>query len=240
MAEIAYQSKRATLYCGDAREVLPTLDVTADLLVTDPPYGAAFKKTRSDAFPVMAGDGDKVGSTALTSAVLLLSLERLKNLRHLYVFGTFNDFAALGVPKTTMLIWDKGRPGTGNISSPWAPCFEPITFAVQTRCDFDKQHNGGLAVKMRKKAIISCPRRQGNLLHPTEKPVPLLRTLIESSSRHDELVLDPFAGSASTLVAALLEGRRAVGIEIDPTYAEVGAKRLQAVEAWLDQCCERW
>jgi DNA modification methylase len=64
------------------------------------------------------------------------------------------------------------------------------------------------------------------LTHPTEKPVMLLRQLIEASSLHGDVVLDPFLGSGSTVVAARTEGRRAVGIEIEERYCEIAAKRL--------------
>jgi len=69
------------------------------------------------------------------------------------------------------------------------------------------------------------------LRHPTEKPVALMRLLIESSSLPGEIVLDPFAGVGSTLVAAVVTGRRAIGIEIDERYAEIAAERLRKAEA---------
>jgi site-specific DNA-methyltransferase (adenine-specific) len=62
--------------------------------------------------------------------------------------------------------------------------------------------------------------------HPSEKPVELLRELIESSSCIGETVLDPFAGVGSTLEACRIEGRACVGIEIEERYAEIAANRL--------------
>jgi site-specific DNA-methyltransferase (adenine-specific) len=66
----------------------------------------------------------------------------------------------------------------------------------------------------------------GNTLHPTQKSVGSLAPLIESFSRHGDLVLDPFAGSGSTCVAAQQLGRRYVGIELDPTFHAAAARRL--------------
>lgn len=60
--------------------------------------------------------------------------------------------------------------------------------------------------------------------------MPLLRELIESSSRQSETVLDPFAGICSTGVAAVLSGRRAVLVEIDPQWAEIGVERIRRAE----------
>jgi site-specific DNA-methyltransferase (adenine-specific) len=70
---------------------------------------------------------------------------------------------------------------------------------------------------------------RGSKRHPTEKPVDVLRQMIESSSMIGELVLDPFAGSGSALVAAMIEDRRAIGIEVEERYCEEAAKWLEAL-----------
>jgi site-specific DNA-methyltransferase (adenine-specific) len=62
--------------------------------------------------------------------------------------------------------------------------------------------------------------------HPNEKPVLLLRQLVESSSVIGETVLDPFAGSGSRLLAAVREGRKAIGVEISEQYCEMAARDL--------------
>ncbi len=66
----------------------------------------------------------------------------------------------------------------------------------------------------------------GNRLHPTQKPLGILTPLIESFSRPDDVVLDPFCGSGSTLLAAKLAGRRFLGIELDEHYCNVARDRL--------------
>lgn len=87
------------------------------------------------------------------------------------------------------------------------------------------------------KGAPQCPERPisdvlemrytGNAIHPTQKPVSALLPLIESFSFEGELVLDPFCGSGSTLVAARQLGRNFIGIELDPTYHELATRRLQ-------------
>ena len=69
-------------------------------------------------------------------------------------------------------------------------------------------------------------RYTGNRLHPTQKPVPSLKPVIEAFTRRGEIVLDPFCGSGSTLLAAKILQRRYIGIEIDAKYAEVAQARL--------------
>lgn len=66
----------------------------------------------------------------------------------------------------------------------------------------------------------------GKVDHPTQKPVGLVNTLLMASTRLDDVVLDPFAGSGTTLVAAKALGRKAIGIEIEERYCEIAAKRL--------------
>jgi adenine-specific DNA-methyltransferase len=69
--------------------------------------------------------------------------------------------------------------------------------------------------------------------HPCQKPLSLLKHVIETSTRPDDVVLDSFAGSCSTLVACLKTGRQGIGIEIDPDYIEIGQRWLAAAETPL-------
>ncbi|MCX7993335.1 MAG: site-specific DNA-methyltransferase, partial [Fimbriimonadales bacterium] len=74
-------------------------------------------------------------------------------------------------------------------------------------------------------------RTDGRALHPTQKPEHLLRIILTASSNPQELVLDPFAGSGTTLVVAQQLGRNWIGIEKDPVYYEAALKRLKTVQA---------
>ncbi len=69
----------------------------------------------------------------------------------------------------------------------------------------------------------------GNKLHPTQKPLSILKPLVEAFSESGSTVLDPFSGSGSSLVAAKKLGRNYVGIELDPTYHAIAAKRLEGI-----------
>lgn len=69
----------------------------------------------------------------------------------------------------------------------------------------------------------------GNVRHPTEKDVSILRPLIECFSKPGDLVMDPFAGSGSTLVAAAMASRRYLGVELERRYCELARERLHAL-----------
>lgn len=225
-----YEDDTATIYHGDCRDVLPGLArESVDLIVTDPPYGIGWRSNyRLGELAPIAGDDGSVD----ISAALALALPVLCHARHVYVFGRF-DLNDLPLISPVELIWDKGMLGTGDLSLPWGPAHEPITFAVyDTHPSCVSRGKGRLAARLRQGSVIRTLRRNGNdlnttnVLHPTEKPVGLLRQLIESSSLLGETVLDPFMGSGSTLLAARMEDRRAIGIEIEERHCETAAKRL--------------
>ncbi|MCV5180618.1 site-specific DNA-methyltransferase, partial [Escherichia coli] len=69
-------------------------------------------------------------------------------------------------------------------------------------------------------------RNEGGL-HPTQKPVSLMKALIELTTQEGQLVIDPFSGSGSTLVAAKELGRNYIGFEFNPAYVEISKKRLE-------------
>jgi site-specific DNA-methyltransferase (adenine-specific) len=77
------------------------------------------------------------------------------------------------------------------------------------------------------RSVIFAPSEHGNAVHPTQKPVAILLPIIEYSTNRGDFVLDPFMGSGSTLVAAKLCGRNAVGVEVNEQYCEAAAKRLE-------------
>jgi DNA modification methylase len=222
-----YASERATVYCGDALDVLPILSKgSVDLLVTDPPYGVAYRSNYGGNFAAIAGDDD----AAWVPEAIALAGVALRDKRHAYVFGP--QVLAAPFRVATELIWDKGALSMGDLALPWATQHEPITFAVKVQSS--EKGRGNLPARLRAGSILRYPRPPASR-HPTEKPVALLAELIESSSRQGDLVLDPCAGIGSTGVAAILRGRRTILVEIDADYARAAADRVRAAELLADQ-----
>ena len=226
-----YDDGRVTIYHGDAREILPLSDA-ADLLLTDPPYGVSWKSGRGQHEVLKGDDGSLLIETWLPAA-----LRSIRRGRHAYVFGLDRRDVPADAPMCGFadLVWDKAVMGLGDIESPWGPQHETILFGVQEISKANREKNYGVtAARLRKGSVLRFqrPHSSQTLRHPTEKPVDLMRVLIESSSTFGETVLDPFCGVGSTLVAAVLEGRKGIGIEIEERYCEVAARRLsQAVVA---------
>jgi DNA modification methylase len=203
--------------------VLPAMAPESfDLLLTDPPYGVGW----TSGWGRMGGIASDDGSLDVV-ACIRTALKTLRKARHFYVFGGF-DASAVTKGSTTELIWDKGMMAGGDLGLPWGPAHERIAFGVWTPFEADRGR-GAMSAKLRHGSVIHVPRKNngiGALEHPTQKPVRLMQVLIEASTRHGELVLDPFIGSGTTLVAAALEQRRAVGIEVEERFCELAAKRV--------------
>jgi site-specific DNA-methyltransferase (adenine-specific) len=201
-----YEHAGISIYLGDCREILPAL--SADVLVTDPPYGIAFSSSMGGKFT-----GNKISNDESTEARDFVLREWPKGSPAL-VFGTWK--AAILEGTKTLLIWEKGdHVGMGDLSIPWKPNFEFIYV-------FGKGFKG-----KRDSGVLRVPALSPNFVeqsHPTEKPVDLLTALIAKCP--EGTVIDPFMGSGTTLRAAKDLGRKAIGIEIEERYCEIAAKRL--------------
>lgn len=236
MPELAYESQRARLYVGDCRDVVAEGALGAvDLMVTDPPYGVGFRSNFGRNHAALVGDDDP----AAVIATLGRCANALRNYRHVYVFGYTPEelVGPMQLGGTCQLLWDKGILGMGDLAATWAQQTEPITFGVRVQGSASRAlRSGNLSARLRRGNVLRVPRKNSvaNRRHPTEKPVALLRQLIESSSMIGETVFDPFAGVGSTLVAALVSGRCAVGVEIDPKFIPVAVERIVAAERIAD------
>lgn len=129
-----------------------------------------------------------------------------------------NEAEKVGFEFQNLLVWDKGN------ATPNKYYMQSAEFILMLSKRPAKNIND-----MGSKTIIKIPNIIGNKLHPTEKPVELLQHLIKNSSQESDIVLDPFAGSGSTLLAAQKLKRQYIGCEIDQKYYEIAKNRLNGV-----------
>ena len=126
-----------------------------------------------------------------------------------------------GLNVKSEVIWDKVYHGMGDTKAAFAPSHENIVFAIKGKYSFPGS---------RPKDLVTFPKiNSSKMVHPTEKPVGLLANLISSVTKPGDLILDPFAGSGSTLVAAKKTGRRFIGIELDDDYFVTAQRRIEEV-----------
>lgn len=218
MSEPYYQDDLVTLYFGDSLDVDEWL--TADAMVTDPPYGMGYRagknatgnglnKEWTSRWTGLTIRGDE--STRVRDSVL----EAWGPDKPALVFGTWKRPEPEGVRE--MLVWDKKISlGMGALDIPWRPSWEAIY--VIGKGFVGKRGHGVLCYGL----ATLAPERK---MHPNAKPVSLLQDLV---GKCPGVIADPFAGSGSTLVAARMLGRKAIGVEIDESFCETAAKRLSS------------
>jgi site-specific DNA-methyltransferase (adenine-specific) len=202
---IYYQDELVTLYHGDCLEL--TDWVNADVLVTDPPYGMAYKSGRNKNLRAIAGDNNlNIRDECLN----------LWGSKPALVFGTWKQ--PRPAQTRQLIVWDKrgGVGFSGDLNMPWADVTEEI---------YVLGHGWS---GTRRAAIYSIPTlpSMNRPDHPTPKPVGLMEELLDYC-QPDAVIADPFAGSGATLIAARNRGRKVTGVEIDEQYCELIATRLQ-------------
>lgn len=230
---LIYESDLATIWHGDARDVLASVSKeSVDLILTDPPYGVEWQSNqRSSRFAQLIGDGSSEDDRAVIADIIEHCVRIVGQHRHLYVFGPTDVLEGQKVSEIVELIWDKGVIGSGDVTAPWGPQFERISFCVSKFRHAGKAGASTLPTRMRKGSVLRFMRPTGRAVrHPSEKPVPLLRELVESSTRGGDLVVDPFAGTGGTGVAAILTGRRAFLVEKDAQWIPVMLQRVKQAE----------
>lgn len=207
MAKPYFQDEYVTLYHGDCLTVDAWL--AADVLVTDPPYGIAWKKghnkkAKSQAHAGIQNDGD----TGARDEVLGRWGERPA-----VVFGSWRAPAPEKVKQT--LIWRKPADA-GVVGSTTG--FRTDTELVFLTGPWPKRN------AYRSSVLTTDTGMHAYLTgHPHSKPVAVMSALIEATAG---VVADPFAGSGATLLAARNLGRKVIGVELEERYCELIAKRL--------------
>jgi len=232
-----YEHAGITIYHADCREILPSIE--CDAVITDPPYG----QTNLSWDRVVPGWAAQI--RARTAWVF-------GSFKSLCVITT-TEFSGWSIAQE--IVWEKHN-GTnlhndrfrrvhelavqlylGAWETIWTnPQFthdatartvrkkaRPAQWLGRTGATVFRSEDGGPRLM---RSVIRARSCHGSALHPTQKPTAILVPLIRYSVPDDGVVVDPFAGSGSTLVAAKNEGRRAIGIEIEERYCEIAAKRL--------------
>lgn len=215
-----YQDESVTIYHADALDIASELP-RVDLVLTDPPFLMPAQHYAS-----RKGWQRSWGDTSILArwwdGVLTAMVDRLKETGHFVTFcddesypvfypGLYARFDVLNA-----LVWDKAGIGMG---STWRHSHEFLIAARWKNATWTATR--AITDILRVPIIPSADRH-----HPVDKPPALLAQIIEPTTMPNALVLDPFLGGGSTLIAAKMLGRKAIGIEIDERYCDVAAQRL--------------
>jgi site-specific DNA-methyltransferase (adenine-specific) len=206
------------LICGDAIVELEKLaDASIDLVVTDPPYGIEYRSNHSIYNEFVTKEG--LENDRLEEALELLDKtcevlnRKTKADAHFYIFTSWKvypEFKKIVEKYFTiknMIVWNKGNASMGDLEGSWGNQHELIIFATK----------GRRTLNVRKFDILSVNRVPSTqAIHPTQKPVALIKELLEASARPADTVCDPFMGSGSTIKAAKTHGGlNYIGVELD-------------------------
>ena len=212
-----YQNHGITIFRGDCRKILSLIPISFfDLVCTDPPYGINLDTN---------AHGTKGGGRRQYKPVRgddrVFDPSHLLAYKNVILWGA--NYYAHRLPRSTKwLSWDK-RAGKGqNCQSDCELAWTQGLSGVSTRA-FYHYWNGA----------VRASERDEPRVHPTQKPVALMRWCIELFPEI-HTVVDPYLGSGSTLVAARSLGRAAVGIESDEQYCRQAADRIEATVPLLN------
>ena len=201
---------------GDCLEVLKTLPSgSVDAVVTDPPYGVRWKghSASTRTWTEMSGDcGD-------------IDLRPILSMKCLVVSFGANCYPHQLPHRGRWICWDKRvNPRADRmLGSPFELAWSNKTSG------FDRIYrimHGG---------VVNADGHGVKRVHPTQKPVALMRQIVEDMTKPGDTILDPFMGSGTTGVACVQTGRNFIGIEIDAGYCEIARKRIAEAEAKMNE-----
>lgn len=212
-------------------------DESIDLIATDPPYPVTARGSSGNAGGMLQSELNKKGLVFENNNVNISDYAPqfyriLKDGSHCYVMTNhinliemLNTFTDCGFHFIKSLIWDKGNKIMGQY---YMSQFEYILFF---RKGFGKPiNNCGTS------DILSIPNnknkniKDGSNLHDTEKPIELMKILVENSSNEFDVVLDPFMGVGSTGIACKELNRSFIGCEIDKNYFDIAQLRISSIQ----------
>lgn len=210
----------SALVQGDCLQLLRGLpSESVHMILTDPPYGMSFVSNhRRDRYGGIANDTSVEWLPQLVDELYRVA----KNNTAHYMFCSYHhiDKFKQAVENRfklkNILVWEKNNTSMGDLRGDFAPKVEFCLF-------FQK---GRRLIEGKRDPNIFKFARTGNKYHPTEKPVDMLRYLMTKFSSPGDVILDPFMGSGSTGVAAIQEGRRFIGMELEDQYMAVANRRI--------------
>ena len=217
-----YEIGEHRLLCGDSTN---SDDVSklmngekADMVFTDPPYGVSYQsnmRTKTEKFDVL--ENDNVFITEWINNLPLFSKGFVFVWTSWKVLKQWIEFCEPIGELSNIIIWDKGGGGIGDLKKTFLTDFEVALV-----------YHRGAEIKGKRLGSVWSIGKDGSTkyLHPTQKPVELPAMAIENITNQNELVLDVFLGSGSTMVASHQLKRKCYGMELDPKYCDVIVNRM--------------
>lgn len=241
------------IYKGDCQDILAELvelhpDGLVDMIFADPPYflsNGGITCQAGKMVKVDKGDWDKSRGHELNHEFNLIWLKLCQRLLKpngtIWVSGTQHVIHSVGFAMQQIgmkvlndITWEKPNPPPNLACRYFTHATETIIWASKNskskhffNYDLMKESNGGKQMKSVWRFTAPGKGEKRNGKHPTQKPIDLLKRCILASTREGDLILDPFNGSGTTGLAALMLNRNYLGIEIAEEYIQLTKKRIQ-------------
>lgn len=228
------------MWNGDSRELCARFkEGRVNCIITDPPYGSNNQSNSATSAEgkrnarKIANDETPAQAISIFNQVMDVLLPKTADNTDMYVFTAYqvlkewlqvvDDLDRHGFRRCGILVWQKDGPGMGDLESGWGIAHEFILYLKKGR---------RLRTAPRRTGVFNIPQiRPANLIHPHEKPIQLLDELLRFSTSPGDFVVDPFAGSGSTVRACKAVDRSAVGIELDETNFKIANDKLLTEES---------
>jgi len=217
----------AKLYNDDCLEIFKGIpDASIDLIVTDCPYKVVSGGSTNINGGIFGDDQIKTGKVFDHNDIEFMTwlpdvYRVLKDGTHAYIMVNERNLASLqsaaeqcGFKFVNILIWEKNNVTPNRYYMKRAEYILMLRKGKARTINFPGTSN-----------VLKFDNIVGRKVHPTQKPVALMRVLIENSSNEGDTVMDPFMGSGSTGVACMNTGRNFIGVEIDKKYFDIAAAR---------------
>jgi len=256
---VSDSTPQARILVGDCAAEMAKLPAdTVDLVFADPPYNlqlaSDLKRPDDSKVDAVDDDWDKFASFAaydeFTKSWLTACKRVMKPAATIWVIGSYHNIFRVGAIMQDLgfwilndVIWRKSNPMPNFRGRRFTNAHETLVWASRDPAakgytfNYETLKAGNEDIQVRSDWTLPLctgeerlKGRDGKKLHPTQKPEALLARVLLSSSRVDDLVLDPFCGTGTTGAVAKKLGRRFVGYERDPSYAKAAEKRIAATK----------
>lgn len=226
------------IWHGDSRELCQRFKPgRVDCVITDPPFGVdnlSNQATTPDGKRYarkIANDENPQVAMRVFNEVMDVLLPKTAEDSDLYIFTAYqvlkewlqltDELARHRFVRKALLVWEKDGPGMGDLDS-WGQGHEFIIYLKKGRRERSDTRRSG---------VLHVPQlRPTELIHPHEKPIPLLELFIKHSTDKGDFLVDPFGGSGSLVRAAQRCGRSAVAVEYDEENYLLAKKKLEEGE----------
>lgn len=239
------------LLCGDSTDSDAVARLMngqkADMVFTDPPYNVGFKgqelsNTTKDGKEIMHHKGantkhEKIKNDELGDDEFIDFMKSVLSNILLFNKGAwYFSFCDLkldlllrplretGFEWKSIIVWKKNQATLS--AKDYKSCYEPIVYGCPPNSFYGDRY--------KQEDVWEFQRTLKNDLHPTMKPIPLIENALKNSSRSEDMVLDLFLGSGSTMVAAHQLNRKCYGMELDPKYCQVIVDRMRKLDPSLE------